>query len=198
MFHVQRSLASHRRITLAARHAAPLNFDSGPPSDPIALSRTSSFHAFPSRLSNPQLSALRPRFHACTYNPSPASNSPNTHVNNASTLRTPSEVETVNTEVEVAVRTVPVVVLVAVGDVYGSVEEPATRYVALVGTGICDAAEAADAARLRLSNWTLDWAASVSVAWTKVEVVAAVGEEASEKLFSVFTMSIETYSSTYQ
>ena len=88
--------------------------------------------------------------------------------------------------------------LVVVGVVYGTVEDPATRYVILVDTGFCNSAEAADEARLKLSNWKLDWAALLLVAWTKVEVVAVVTEESSKKLFSVFTMLIETYKSTYQ
>jgi hypothetical protein len=180
-----------------------MNFTPGPPSDPIALSRTSSSQAFPSRLSNLQFSALvlnpTPAPIPCTYNPNPASTSPNTHVNNDSTLRTASEVpEAVNIEVEVEVRTVPGEVLVVVGGLYGTVEEPATRYVALVVTGVCDSAEATDEARLELSNWKLDWAALELAAWTEVEMVVVVAEEASEKLCSVFTTLIDTYNSTYQ
>ena len=87
---------------------------------------------------------------------------------------------------------VPDAVAVAGVGVYGTVEDPATRYVALVGTGFCDSAEAADEERLTLINWKLDWASLELVAWQKVEVVAMVAEEASETLFWVFTMLIET------
>jgi len=60
--------------------------------------------------------------------------------------------------VEVEVWEVPGEALLPVGGEYGKVDDPATRDVALVGTGICDAALAADEERLWLSDRKRDWA----------------------------------------
>src|SRR5271156_5464742 len=67
---------------------------------------------------------------------------------------------------------------VVVGGVYGTVDDPTTRYVPLVCAVTCAvtcaAAAVADAWRLSWSDWKLDWAAAESVAWTETLVVVVV------------------------
>ena len=73
-----------------------------------------------------------------------------THVHIHSPILIPSEApEPTNVfEVEVEVGKVPEEMLVAVAGEYGTVDDPATRYVPLVGVGICATTEAADEERL--------------------------------------------------
>jgi len=109
----------------------------GPPSTAVDLCPRSSTPPpiFPALLLDPTPVPI-----PSTYNPSATKPSPNTHVHNDSALLTPSDFPEPANMVEVEVEEVPV----AVDGGYGTVDDPATRYVPLVGVGNSDAAAAAD------------------------------------------------------
>jgi hypothetical protein len=81
---------------------------------------------------------------------------------------------------------------------YGTVDGPITSDVPLVGVATFTNAVVADTWKLSLSDWKLAWAAAEAVAWTETLVLVVVGEEVSERVLVVRSMSIEMYNSMYQ
>jgi len=88
--------------------------------------------------------------------------------------------------------------LVALGvkEVYGTVDDPATRYVALVGTTAGTAVE--EAWRLLLRDWKPAEASAAAVAWMETRLLVVSRVEVRERVEEVETTSIEMYISIYQ